>query len=220
MASRAVHIEVADSLDSDSFLNSLRRFIARRGPVKSIFCDNGMNLVGAQRDLHKAAHENTEKISDHLMKQDIEWHFNPPTASHFGGTWERQIRTIRKVLCNLLHEHGSRLNDECLSALLCEVESIVNSRPLTTTTDNADDLVPISPGMLLTLKQGGGAPPPGSFCNTAIYARRRWKRVQYLAELFWTRWKKEFIQSLQVRQKWNKDQEECSGWRHHPFNGT
>jgi len=52
MTSRAVHIEVANSLDTDSCLNALRRFTCRGGQAKHI--DNGTNFVGAQRELRKA----------------------------------------------------------------------------------------------------------------------------------------------------------------------
>jgi len=37
-----------------------------------------------------------------------------------------------------------------------------------------------------------------------MYCRKRWRQVQHLANEFWTRWKKEYLQSLQVRQKWNE----------------
>lgn len=54
LVSRAVHIEIAHSLETDSILNALRRFIARRGPVREIRCDNGTNFVGAKRELREA----------------------------------------------------------------------------------------------------------------------------------------------------------------------
>ncbi|KAK3752530.1 hypothetical protein QZH41_005142 [Actinostola sp. cb2023] len=54
LASRAVHIEIANSLETDSFIQALRRFIARRGPVRTIRSDNGTNFVGAQAELRQA----------------------------------------------------------------------------------------------------------------------------------------------------------------------
>jgi hypothetical protein len=45
-------------------------------------------------------------------------------------------------------------------------------------------------------------PPPGNFQREDIYMRRRWRRVQYLANLFWSRWRKEYLVTLQNRQKW------------------
>ncbi|XP_070548346.1 uncharacterized protein [Ptychodera flava] len=99
LAIRAVHIEVAESLSTDSFINALRRFISRRGPVKSIRSDNGTNFVGANRVLKEELEKwNEAKIKENLLREGIEWKFNPPYGSHFGGVWERQIRTIRQLL--------------------------------------------------------------------------------------------------------------------------
>ncbi|KAK3716446.1 hypothetical protein QZH41_007055 [Actinostola sp. cb2023] len=144
LASRAVHIEIANSLETDSFIQALRRFIARRGPVRTIRSDNGTNFVGAQAELRQAIKEMDHgQIRDKLRKQEIDWIFNPPAASHMGGVWERQIQTTRKVLAGLLQEHGNRLDDESLRTLMCEVEAVINSRPLTFISNDIDDLEPL-----------------------------------------------------------------------------
>ena len=124
--SRAVHIEIGNSLETDSFLNALRRLIARRGPVLEILCDNGTNFIGAERELREE--NNHDELTEKLRQQQIDWKFNPPTASHMGEVWERQMRTVRRILATLLHEHTGRL-DESLHTLLCEVESIISPRP-------------------------------------------------------------------------------------------
>ena len=160
LVSRAVHIEVAHTLDTDSFLHALHRFIAS--------------------PLH------------------------PPAASHMGGVWERQIRTTRRILDTLLREHGSRLDDESLQTLMCEVESIINSRPLTVISSDVKDPYPLSPNQILTMKTSIVLPPPGKFQRNDVYMRRRWRRVQYLCNLFWSRWKREYLPTLQERAKWNK----------------
>ena len=86
LVSRAVHIEVASSLESCSFIQALRRFIARRGPVKEIRSDNWTNVVGARKGLLEAIDEmDHEEIRVRLRKEGIEWLFNPPAASHMGG---------------------------------------------------------------------------------------------------------------------------------------
>ena len=102
-ATRAVHIEVAYTLDRDSFLHALDRFIARRGEPKEIWSDNGTNFVGAHQELKRAVQEwNQNRISTHLLKKEIDCYFNAPAASHMGGVWERQIRIIRKVLMSVI----------------------------------------------------------------------------------------------------------------------
>ena len=133
----------------------------------------------------------------------ITWQNTPPAASHMGGVWERQIRTVRAVLTYLLTEHSSTLNDESLRTLLCEAEAIVNSRPLSLENLNDPTLLPLTPNHLLTMKCKPVLPPPGAFQNDQTYCRRRWRQVQHLANIFWTRWRREYLQTLQIRQKWN-----------------
>ena len=105
LATRAVHMEVAESLDTGSFLMALRRLIARRGRPTLIWSDNGTNLIGGERELREAIAEwNQEQICDALSQRNIQWKLNPPTASHMGGVWERLVasvkRAVRIVLCN------------------------------------------------------------------------------------------------------------------------
>ena len=64
--------------------------------------------------------------------------------------------------------------------------------------------MPLSPANLLTMKSKVIMPPPGRFDRPDIYSRKRWRRVQHIANEFWSRWRKEFLSSLQTRQKWNK----------------
>ena len=154
LASRAIHIEVARSMDTDSFIMCLRRFIGRRGNVRMIRSDNGSNFIGAEKELNKAFLEmNQNKIQTYLQTLGTDWILwkkNPPAGSHFGGVWERQIRSARAILTSLLKTHGASLNDEALNTLMIETEAIVNSRPLTieTVADGTSE-ASISPSNLL-----------------------------------------------------------------------
>ncbi|XP_022801248.1 uncharacterized protein LOC111338948 [Stylophora pistillata] len=199
---RAVHIEIVHSMDAESFINATRRFIARRGRPEEIRSDNGGNFVKGEKELRKAVQEwNQNQIHEFLLQQEIKWTFNPPAASHHGGVWERCIRTVRKVMKALLKQQV--LDDEGLSTLMCEVESIVNGRPITKVSDNAKDLNALTPNHLLLLRAGTTI-PPGVFCKDDNYGCRRWRQVQYLSNVFWRRWTREYLPSLQQRQKWNK----------------
>jgi hypothetical protein len=201
---RAIHIEVAATMDTSSCIDAIRRFVARRGNVKEIYSDNGTNLVGANSELRRSLEElDQDQILNFSTNQGIRWHFNPPAASHHGGVWERQIRTVRRILCAILAEQHMRTSrtDEQLHTLMCEVEATVNSRPLTRASDNPDDLDVITPQHLLLL-QPTAAFPPGKFNDRDVYARRRWRQMQFLADLFWKRWIKEYLPELQRRQKW------------------
>ena len=207
-AIRAVHIKVTCTMETDSFIQALRRFIARRGKVRSIRSDNGTNFVGTDSELRKALEEmNQEQIRDYLLQNGtdwITWYKNPLGASHMGGVWERQIQSARNILAALLKTHGQSLKDEGLRTLVAETEAIVNSRPLTVESlSDVNSEIPLSPSNLLTMKSDVIMPPPGVFNRPDLYSRRRWRRGQHIAGEFWSRWRKEFLQSLQARQKWN-----------------
>jgi len=89
MASRAIHLEIANSLETDSFINALRRFISRRGPIRQLRSDQGTNFVGARRELQPALAEmDQQKIKTKLLEEQCDWFsfkINVPAASHMGG---------------------------------------------------------------------------------------------------------------------------------------
>ena len=161
--------------------------------------------MAADRELHQAMTEMKPGISQYPTSQRCDFKFNFPRSSHMGGVWERQIRSIRRILSTLLHQSGTQLDDESLRTFCAEAAATINCRPLTV--ENLNDPMsapPLSPNQLLTMKIGSTLPPPGNFERQDLYLRKHWRRVQYLANQFWFRWKREFLQSLQPRQKWVK----------------
>ena len=209
MSSRAVHLETANSLSTDSFINAYRRFVGRRGIVRQLRSDRGTNFVGARSEMESALSEmDDDRLSKELLKEGCDYvtfKMNPPHASHMGGSWERMIRSVRSVLSALMDTHGDYLDDEQLRTFMTEAESIVNSRPLTyVDTSSPDSKEPLSPSQILTFKSKVVLPPPGVFMKEDVYCRKRWRRVQFLANQFWDRWRKEYLVYLMERQKWQK----------------
>lgn len=203
LKTRAVHVEVAHTLDADSFMSALYRFFARRGMPAVIRSDNGKNLIAGERELRGILRSwNQQRITEGLAERSVKWIFNPPDASHMGGVWERQIRTIRRMLAGLVQEQV--LTDEALRTLMTIAEGIVNNRPLTAASDDPKDLEVLTPNHLLILKTA--SLPGRDFGPETHYVRQRWKQVLLLANTFWTRWIQSYLPSLRARTKWHRQQ--------------
>ena len=111
IAVRAINIKIAYSLDTSFFIQASRRSVARKGLVTQIIFDKGKNLVGSEREFRKAVKSwNSAQIHNFLMQKGIDWFFNPPGGSHYGGIFERQIRSIRKYLSTICQ--GQLLTDK------------------------------------------------------------------------------------------------------------
>ncbi|XP_067034777.1 uncharacterized protein [Acropora muricata] len=157
LVTRAIHLEVANSLEPDSYINALRRFICRRGPVRQMRSDNGSNFIGARRELKEALAEmDQDQVKIEMLKENCDWFevkLNVPSASYMGGIWERQIRSDRSVLSTLLESNGKQMNDEALRTFMCEAERVVNNRPLTAEgIASPGSAEPLTPNHFTTLK--------------------------------------------------------------------
>ena len=124
LTTRALYLEVAQSLTADSFIAAFQRFSSRQEVPEKVYSDNGTNLVKGDRELRKSIQEwNKSNIEKHMTQNEIQWHFNPPCASHMGGVWERMIRSARTILKTLAREQV--LTDEQLHILMTETEKFI-----------------------------------------------------------------------------------------------
>ena len=205
-STRAIHIEVLESMDTSCFMNALSRFFALRGPATSLYSDCGTNFVGACNEFREfyQVESNLKEVRSFLIKKGCTWTFNPPHASHMGGVWERLIGVCRRILYSILSQHNlHKLTHETLTTFLAEVVGIVNSRPLVPVSTDPECPFNLSPNTILTQK------PPLLFEDSGSLNSRdslsfQWKRVQHLSNQFWDRWKKEYLPLLQPRKKWHQ----------------
>ncbi|XP_055615027.1 uncharacterized protein LOC129761333 [Toxorhynchites rutilus septentrionalis] len=149
---KAVHIELVGDLSTASFLAALRRFIARRGKPRLIECDNARNFRGASREVA----ELVKKLIDQQLQNEvirscsddgIDFKFIPPRSPNFGGLWEAAIKSFKTHLKSTLG--NTILTAEQLTTLLAQIESCMNSRPLTQLSADPDDLEVLTPGHFL-----------------------------------------------------------------------
>ncbi|XP_049336234.1 uncharacterized protein LOC125802385 [Astyanax mexicanus] len=206
LSTHAVHIELIDCMDSSTFINALRRFFALRGPAKQIRSDCRTNFVWACKDLEIILTEpHASNVKRHLSEKGCSWVFNPPHASHMGGAWKRMIGVARRILDSMLQQTSpSRLTHDVLFTFMAEVTGIINSRPLTPILTDPDSPFLLTPAMLLTQRACTLLPPPGDFKESDIH-RQQWRQVQHLANTFWSRWKHEYLATLQSRSKWQEE---------------
>ncbi|XP_048481754.1 uncharacterized protein LOC119693943 [Plutella xylostella] len=201
---RAIHIELAESLTTDSTIMALRRMIGRRSTPSVIWSDNGTNLRGCDAELRQSIRElNTEKLREDGLSRGIEWRFIPPGAPEMGGAWERMIRTVKTALKVALKERAP--HRETLSTLLVEVEALVNSRPITHVSTDPNYPEALTPNHFLIGTSSNG-PAFGKYDDGDLCLRKQWRIAQRLADMFWSRWIKEYLPTLLPRQKWQTDE--------------
>ena len=180
MVTRAVHLELSDSLDTSDFIMTLRCFIGRRGAPAELFSDNGSNFRGADRELRDNLRcLDQDKIIDFSLQNCMTWNFIPPHAPHFGGAWESLVKSVKRSLSAILKEQI--VTDTVLRTTLVEVEAIMNSRPLTYNSTDANDFSALTPNHFLY----GGATAVtsiGKFDDQDFSSRRRWRHCQVLSD--------------------------------------
>ena len=150
LSTRAVHLELVSDCSTEAFLAALRRFTSRRGICTVIQSDRGTNFVGAARELRDMlAHLDTghDIIHSTLLKDGIEWRFNPPAAPHFGGLWEAAVKSTKYHLRRVVGEQ--HFTYEEMTTLLHQIEACLNSRPLQSMSDDPGDLNPLTTGHFL-----------------------------------------------------------------------
>ena len=207
MYSRAIHIEVVNDLSTDSFLQALRRLQSIRGPVTTIFSDAGTNFMGAKNLMAKDLKTMNDSSLKELVEQNqIRFKTNTPGASHQGGVWEREIRTIRAIFGEITRKYDGRMDTEALRTSMYEVMYTINSKPLTVDHLDSPDEVVITPNHLLTAKSSQLPPPPGKIDNQVVYGKTMYQKTQQMAEEYWKHWQ-DYLTKIEIRQKWKSAQQ-------------
>ncbi|XP_062711976.1 uncharacterized protein LOC115267455 [Aedes albopictus] len=201
MAVRAVHLEVAHSLTTESCRMAIARFCSKFGKPNNIFSDNATCFRGASNEMEKINKECAEGVSS----SSTAWHFIPPATPHMGGVWERMVRSVKQAMRAL--DDGRRLTDEILATTLTEAADMINTRPLTYLPQDSTETEALTPNHFLRGTVSGADVKLEESATSAEALRNLYKRSQYLADRMWERWSKEYLPTINRRSKWFDDQQ-------------
>ncbi|KFD71501.1 hypothetical protein M514_13579 [Trichuris suis] len=195
LVSRAVHLELTPSLNLNSVIQAVKRFISRRGRPRIIMSDNGSSFVKAAKCLRREWSEPSRST------YQMEIFASPrPTLRRRLGTinW----RGKKGPLCATLH--GNNCTDEVLTTIFAEVEALLNGRPLCYIGEDPSNPEPLTPFMLLTGRTNINVPVDVT-CDKECTSNKHWCYAQKIVDRFWQRWQKEYLPTLQYRSRWTKD---------------
>lgn len=203
-ATKACHLELVSNLSAETFVGALKRFVSRRGICRTLYCDNATNFVGGRRQLSECweiffKQEVREHIVKACVKDSIQFHHIPPRSPHFGGLWEAAVKSAKHHLNRVLG--NSTLKYEEMSTIVTQIESILNSRPITPMSSDPADYAALTPGHFLIGAPLNAIVEP----DLSVLKLGRLDRMQLIRRLqqtFWERWSKEYIAQLQYRMKW------------------
>ena len=205
LASRAVHLEWMWTMTTNHMINALQRLIARRGYPKVIYSDNGKQFIKCDKEMQRLyQHLDWDKVERFAIQlpSRTEFRFSAPLAPHWGGVWERMVRSVKTALKSTLGNRRATLEE--FRTVLLNAEACVNSRPLTLVSDDTKDPLPITPAHLNIGRSLMQIPDFLAKDQWNTKVALQWKTRQRLHSEFWGRWRKEYLTALQPSQKWTR----------------
>ncbi|XP_062553037.1 uncharacterized protein LOC134218158 isoform X1 [Armigeres subalbatus] len=146
---KAVHVEIVPDLSSSACINAIKRFVARRGRLIELRCDNATAFVGADREMRELRRRykqqfDTAEWNKYCLDSGITFKFIPARSPHFGGLREAGVKSFKYHFRRIFGSSSYTVDE--LTTAAAHIESILNSRPLTPLTDHPDDLSVLTPG--------------------------------------------------------------------------
>ncbi|RCN29253.1 integrase core domain protein [Ancylostoma caninum] len=209
MVTRAVHLELVEGLSAEAFVNSLRRFVARRGAPTAIVSDNATNFKLAHEILLEQSNHNNiinsnNQINTFLSQNQIQWKFITPLSPWKGGFYERLVGMMKMCLRKLIGRRTLSMTN--FQTLMTEIEAMINSRPLAYSGSTIDDSLVIRPiDFLIPQAKLGLLPEKEHDENDNDYTptiTTKTDSIQHLSETnnyltkLWTMWREQYLLEL------------------------
>ena len=155
--------------------------------------------VGAEKELLLCTRAWNDLAPALLVHKGIESKYNPPSSLHHGGSWERLVRSCKRVFYSILTPR--KLTDEVLQTTFCLVEQSLNARPLTALSSDPNEIEALTPNHFLIGQRSVSFPSIAT--DEHFGHRKRYLRAQGYANAIWTRWLREYVPTLNKRRKWH-----------------
>lgn len=201
-ATKAIHLELASDLKTETFLACLKRFIARRGLPTDIYSDNASTFKCADtkmQELYKlqSSAEHQKEFFDFSAQKGINFNFIPCYSPIFAGLAEAGVKSFKFHLKRVVQK--ALLTYEELNTVLCQIESILNSRPLMPLSNDINDFSCLTPGHFLIGSALNTYPEQDVTLTNNL---KFWKICINMKNSFWKVWQKHYLNILQSRPKW------------------
>ncbi|XP_062557511.1 uncharacterized protein LOC134222370 [Armigeres subalbatus] len=205
LVTKAVHIELVADLSTHAFIAALRR-IARRSKPAVIEFDNAKNFRGASRALDELlaqyrSQQHQHSVASFCVEEGIDFKFIPPRLPNFGGLWKAAVKSFKKHLKSTIGTVVLYKDD--LETLLVQIESCLNSRPLTQLSTDPEDLEALTPGHFLVHRPLKAAAEP-SYDGIPQNRLNRFQQTQEFVRRIWKRWSTDYLSGLHPRTKWTR----------------
>jgi hypothetical protein len=205
LTTRALHLELIESLEAQATLRALQNSFNLRGVPKRIHSDNGTNFTGGQKIIQDHYDSwNKELLEKGDIREPIEWAFSPPRAPHMNGSVERMVGLVKKAMKHIMlymNNKQTLYDDYGLRTILCEIINSLNSRPLEIMPfeDGQDSF--LTPNHFIMGRQNAQSVPP--IIQEPKVLTQQWEDVKMMTNILWDKWLKAFLPTLLLREKWN-----------------
>ena len=206
---RAVHLDLVPNMTADAFLQSFRRFTARRGFPRRMVLDNGKTFKSADKIIRSVlTHPDVKQYSSSI---GLQWYFNLEKAPWWGGLFERMIKSMKRCLRKTVGR--AKLSYDELLTTLAEVEMILNSRPLSyISSDDSEE--PLTPSHLVMGRRVLNLldyvlcyNEDEDFTVSRDVLTKRMKHLSRVLSHFWKRWRDEYLLLLRDCHRYSKGSE-------------